>query len=148
MAVTYSSPQQPTPQKLLSAKQLRAIIELSGGKTQAQTAKIVGTSEQTLSAWMQDPGFHNQLQETVFALGMDDEQFAKHMRRRAMLALAHALEHPQPTVQMRAALEILDRFRDHQEEVDATTRAIIADVMGTEPAQAFGFPSFDRSRFA
>ena len=62
MTVAYSKP---SPQKLLSNRQIKAVIALAEGMTQAAAAEFAGTSPQTVTAWMQDPVFHARLEASL-----------------------------------------------------------------------------------
>ncbi|THT96068.1 helix-turn-helix domain-containing protein [Lampropedia puyangensis] len=112
MAVNYSKP---IPQKFLSNRQIKAVIALAEGMTQADAAKFAGTSPQTVTAWMQDPAFH------------------KHLRRKALRVFTDGLDSPNPSQRMWAAKEVLARIpADPDEEAEALNRSICADVMATE----------------
>ena len=134
MTVAYSKP---SPQKLLSAKQIKAVIALAGGVTQAGAAEFAGTSPQTVTAWMQDPVFHARLEDEIYFRSLDDAAFHKHLRRKALRVFTDGLDSPNPSQRMWAAKEVLARVPpDPEEEAEALNRAICADVLATE-----GLPS-------
>ena len=134
MTVAYSKP---TPQKVLSAKQLKALIGLAEGMTQAAAAEFAGTSPQTVTAWMQDPVFHARLEDEIYSRSLDDPAYHKHLRRKALRVFTDGLDSPNPSQRMWAAKEVLARIpADPEEEAEALNRAICADVMATE-----GLPS-------
>lgn len=130
MAVNYSKT---TPQKLLSAKQIKAVIGLAEGMTQAEAAKFAGTSPQTLTAWMQDPVFHARLENEIYSRSLDDPAYHKHLRRKALRVFTDSLDSPNPSQRMWAAKEVLARIPpDAEEEAEALNQSICANVMATE----------------
>jgi DNA-binding XRE family transcriptional regulator len=74
MAINYSKS---TPQKVLSAKQIKVVIALAEGMTQASAAEFAGTSPQTVTAWMQDPVFHARLENEIYSRSLDDLAYHK-----------------------------------------------------------------------
>lgn len=130
MAVNYSKP---TPQKVLSAKQIKAVLALAEGMTQADAAKFAGTSPQTVTAWMQDPVFHARLESEIYSRSLDDPAFHKHLRRKALRVFTDGLDSPNPSQRMWAAKEVLARVPpDPEEEAEALNRSICANVLATE----------------
>lgn len=130
MAVNYSKP---TPQKVLSAKQIKAVLALAEGMTQADAAKFAGTSPQTVTAWMQDPVFHARLESETDSRSLDDPAFHKHLRRKALRVFTDGLDSPNPSQRMWAAKEVLARVPpDPEEEAEALNRSICANVLATE----------------
>ena len=130
MTVAYSKP---SPQKLLSNRQIKAVIALAEGMTQAAAAEFAGTSPQTVTAWMQDPTFHARLEDEIYSRSLDDAAFHKHLRRKALRVFTDGLDSQNPSQRMWAAKEVLARIpADPEEEAEALNRAICADVMATE----------------
>lgn len=130
MAVNYSKP---TPQKLLSNRQIKAVIALAEGMTQAAAAEFADTSPQTVTAWMQAPTFHARLEDEIYSRSLDDAAFHKHLRRKALRVFADGLDSPNPSQRMWSAKEVLARIpADPEEEAEALNRSICADVMATE----------------
>ncbi|MDO5625718.1 MAG: hypothetical protein Q4G71_13640 [Pseudomonadota bacterium] len=141
MAVNYSKP---TPQKLLSNKQLKALIALAAGMTQAAAAKFAGTSPQSINAWVQDPVFHSRLEDEIFSRSLDDAAFHKHLRRKAMRVFTDALDSQNPSQRMWAAKEVLARVpADPEEEAEDLNRAICANVLATETGSLFSYGKSD-----
>lgn len=108
MAVSYSTPAQPSTPKPLSAKQLRAVLELANGKTQAQTAQIVGVSAQTLCRWAWMPEFQNLVQDLVAQRSMTADEYMQHKRMQAVRTLTSLMENAPPATRLRAARALLD----------------------------------------
>lgn len=134
MTVAYSKP---SPQKLLSNRQIKAVIGLAEGMTQAAAAEFAGTSPQTVTAWMQDPVFHARLEDEIYSRNLDDAAFHKHLRRKALRVFTDGLDSPNPSQRMWAAKEVLARIpADPEEEEAALNRSICESVMATE-----GLPS-------
>ncbi|QMV75071.1 hypothetical protein HS961_20725 [Comamonas piscis] len=130
MTVAYSNP---SPQKLLSNRQIKAVIALAEGMTQADAAKFAGTSPQTVTAWMQDPAFHARLENEIYSRSLDDAAFHKHLRRKAMRVFTDSLNSPNQSQRLRAAKEVLARIPPNPEEEEAAlNRYIIESVMATE----------------
>ena len=130
MTVAYSKP---SPQKLLSNRQIKAVIALAEGMTQAAAAEFAGTSPQTVTAWMQDPVFHARLEDEIYSRSLDDAAFHKHLRRKALRVFTDGLASPNPSQRMWAAKEVLARVpADPEEEEAALNRSIFESVMATE----------------
>lgn len=130
MTVAYSKP---SPQKLLSNRQIKAVIALAEGMTQAAAAEFAGASPQTVTAWMQDPVFHARLEDEIYSRSLDDTAFHKHLRRKALRVFTDGLSSPNPSQRMWAAKEVLARIAaDPEEEEAALNRSIFASVMATE----------------
>ena len=130
MAVNYSKP---IPQKLLSNRQIKAVIALAEGMTQADAAKFAGTSPQTVTAWMQDPAFHARLESEIYSRSLDDAAFHRHLRRKALRVFTDGLASPNPSQRMWAAKEVLARIpADPEEEAEALNQSLCANVMATE----------------
>ncbi len=130
MAVSYSKP---APQKLLSNRQIKAVIALAEGMTQAAAAEFAGTSPQTLTAWAKDPVFHARLEDEIFSRSLDDAAFHKHLRRKALRVFTDGLDSSSPSTRMWAAKEVLARIpADAAEDEAALNRSIFESVMATE----------------
>ena len=108
MAVNYSTPAQPVPPKPLSAKQLRAVLELANGKTQAQTAQTVGVSPQTVCKWAAMPEFQNLVQDLIAQRSMTADEYMQHKRMQAVRTLTSLMENAPPATRLRAARALLD----------------------------------------
>ena len=130
MTVAYSKP---SPQKLLSNRQIKAVIALAEGMTQAAAAEFAGVSAQTLTSWVQDPTFHARLESEIYSRSMDDAAYHKHLRRKALRVFTDSLDSPNPSQRMWAAKEVLARIpADPEEEEAALNRSIFESVMATE----------------
>lgn len=105
MAVVYSKP---TPQKLLSNSQIKAVIALVEGMTQAAeaAAEFAGTSPQRVTAWMQAPIFLARLENEIYSRSLDDAAYNSYMRRKALRVFADGLDSPNPSQRMWAAKEV------------------------------------------
>lgn len=134
MAVSYSTPAQPSTPKPLSAKQLRAVLELANGKTQAQTAQIVGVSAQTLCKWASMPEFQNLVHDLVAQRSMTADEYMQHKRMQAVRTLTSLMENAPPATRLRAARALLDytmpEYDPDEEDLiqRATQAAIRADA--------------------
>ena len=129
MTVAYSKP---TPQKLLSNRQIKAVIALAEGMTQAAAAEFAGVSAQTLTAWMQDSVFHARLEDEIYSRSLDDAAFQKHLRRKALRVFTDGLDSPNPSQRMWAAKEVLARFHDPEADAEELNRTICANTLATE----------------
>ena len=133
MAVSYSTSAQPSTHKPLSAKQLRAVLELANGKTQAQTAQIVGVSAQTLCKWASLPEFQTLLEDIIAQRTMTPEQYLQRQRMKAAQALVSLMRDAPPATRLRAAQAVLDYRlpQETQEEIDLIDR-VVRDALEDE----------------
>lgn len=137
MAVNYSTAAQPVPLKPLSAKQLRAMLELANGKTQAETAKTVGVSPQTVCKWASMPEFQNLLQDLIAQRTMTADDYLQSKRMQAVRVLTSLMENAPPATRLRAARALLDyTIPEHDpDEEDLIQRATQAAIQ--EDAKLF-----------
>ncbi len=137
MAVNYSTPAQPLTLKPLSANQLRAVLELANGKTQAETAKIVGVSPQTVCKWASMPEFQNLLQDLIAQRTMTADDYLQSKRMQAVRVLTSLMENAPPATRLRAARALLDyTIPEHDpDEEDLIQRATQAAIQ--EDAKLF-----------
>lgn len=133
MAVSYSTSAQPSTPKPLSAKQLRAVLELANGKTQAQTAQIVGVSPQTLCKWASLPEFQTLLEDIIAQRTMTPEQYLQRQRMKAAQALVSLMRDAPPATRLRAAQAVLDYRlpQETQEEIDLIDK-VVRDALEDE----------------
>lgn len=133
MAVSYSTSAQPSTHKPLSAKQLRAVLELANGKTQAQTAQIVGVSPQTLCKWASLPEFQTLLEDIIAQRTMTPEQYLQRQRMKAAQALVSLMRDAPPATRLRAAQAVLDYRlpQETQEEIDLIDK-VVRDALEDE----------------
>jgi hypothetical protein len=108
MAVNYSTAAQTPSPKPLSAKQLRAVLELANGETQAQTAQTVGVSPQTVCKWASLPEFQNLVQDLIAQRSMTADEYMQHKRMQAVRTLTSLMENAPPATRLRAARALLD----------------------------------------
>ena len=137
MAVNYSTTAQPITPKPLSAKQLRAVLELANGKTQAETAKIVGVSPQTVCKWASMPEFQNLLQDLIAQRTMTADDYLQSKRMQAVRVLTSLMQNAPPATRLRAARALLDyTIPEHDpDEEDLIQRATQAAIQ--EDARLF-----------
>ena len=105
MAVNYSNPSDSKP---LSTKQAKALFALADGKSQAETAKEVGVSAQTLCKWASLPEFQSLLQDIIAQRSMTADQYMQHKRMQAVRTLTSLMENAPPATRLRAARALLD----------------------------------------
>ena len=132
MAVNYSTTAQPSTLKPLSAKQLRAVLEMANGKTQAETAKIVGVSPQTLCKWASMPEFQNLVQDLIAQRSMSADEYMQHKRMQAVRTLTSLMENAPPATRLRAARALLDYTApdysgDEDDVIQRATQAAIRE---------------------
>lgn len=92
----------------LTAKQQQAITLLASGKSQRQTAKAVGVSAQTITAWMKLDAFQKGLDGLLSTVEAESTQLLRSQRLRAVDALTDLLDSKTPAVKLAAAKTVLE----------------------------------------
>lgn len=92
----------------LTAKQQQAITLLASGKSQRQTAKAVGVSPQTITAWMKLDGFQKGLDGLLSTVEAESTQLLRSQRLKAVEALTDLLDSKTPAVKLAAAKTVLE----------------------------------------
>lgn len=131
MTVSYSTPAQPPNSKPMSAKQVKAIFELANGKSQAEAAKAVGVSPQTLCKWAAIPEFQNLVQDLIAQRSMSADDYMQHKRMQAVRTLTSLMENAPPATRLRAARALLDytapEYGDEDDLIQRATQAAIQE---------------------
>lgn len=91
-----------------TAKQQQAITLLASGKSQRQTAKAVGVSPQTITAWMKLDGFQKGLDGLLSTVEAESTQLLRSQRLKAVDALTDLLDSKTPAVKLAAAKTVLE----------------------------------------
>ena len=92
----------------LTAKHQQAITLLASGKSQRQTAKAVGVSPQTITAWMKLDGFQKGLDAILSTVEAESTQLLRSQRLKAVDALTDLLDSKTPAVKLAAAKTVLE----------------------------------------
>ena len=92
----------------LTAKQQQAITLLASGKSQRQTAKAVGVSPQTITAWMKLDAFQKGLDGLLSTVEAESTQLLRSQRLKAVDALTDLLDSKTPAVKLAAAKTVLE----------------------------------------
>ena len=92
----------------LTAKQQQAITLLASGKSQRQTAKAVGVSPQTITAWMKLDAFQKGLDGLLSTVEAESTQLLRSQRLKAVGALTDLLDSKTPAVKLAAAKTVLE----------------------------------------
>lgn len=91
----------------LTAKQQQAVTLLASGKSQRQTAKAVGVSPQTITAWMKLDAFQKGLDGLLSTVEAESTQLLRSQRLKAVDALTDLLDSKTPAVKLAAAKTVL-----------------------------------------
>ena len=91
-----------------TAKQQQAITLLASGKSQRQTAKAVGVSPQTITAWMKLEPFQKGLDGLLSTVEAESTQLLRSQRLKAVDALTDLLDSKAPAVRLAAARTVLE----------------------------------------
>ena len=86
----------------LTAKQQQAVTLLASGKSQRQTAKAVGVSPQTITAWMKLDAFQKGLDGLLSTVEAESTQLLRSQRLKAVDALTDLLDSKTPAVKLAA----------------------------------------------
>lgn len=92
----------------LTTKQQQAITLLASGKSQRQTAKAVGVSPQTITAWMKLDAFQKGLDGLLSTVEAESTQLLRSQRLKAVDALTDLLDSKTPAVKLAAAKTVLE----------------------------------------
>ena len=92
----------------LTAKHQQAITLLASGKSQRQTAKAVGVSPQTITAWMKLDAFQKGLDGLLSTVEAESTQLLRSQRLKAVGALTDLLDSKTPAVKLAAAKTVLE----------------------------------------
>lgn len=92
----------------LTAKHQQAVTLLASGKSQRQTAKAVGVSPQTITAWMKLDGFQKGLDGLLSTVEAESTQLLRSQRLKAVDALTDLLDSKTPAVKLAAAKTVLE----------------------------------------
>ena len=92
----------------LTAKHQQAITLLASGKSQRQTAKAVGVSPQTITAWMKLDAFQKGLDGLLSTVEAESTQLLRSQRLKAVDALTDLLDSKTPAVKLAAAKTVLE----------------------------------------
>ena len=92
----------------LTAKQQQAVTLLASGKSQRQTAKAVGVSPQTITAWMKLDAFQKGLDGLLSTVEAESTQLLRSQRLKAVDALTDLLDSKTPAVKLAAAKTVLE----------------------------------------
>lgn len=92
----------------LTAKQQQAVTLLASGKSQRQTAKAVGVSPQTITAWMKLDAFQKGLDGLLSTVEAESTQLLRSQRLKAVDALTDLLDSKTPAVKLAAAKTMLE----------------------------------------
>ena len=92
----------------LTAKHQQAITLLASGKSQRQTAKAVGVSPQTITAWMKLEPFQKGLDGLLSTVEAESTQLLRSQRLKAVDALTDLLDSKTPAVKLAAAKTVLE----------------------------------------
>ena len=92
----------------LTAKHQQAITLLASGKSQRQTAKAVGVSPQTITAWMKLDAFQKGLDGLLSTVEAESTQLLRSQRLKAVDALTDLLDSKSPAVKLAAAKTVLE----------------------------------------
>ncbi|MBH1978882.1 MAG: helix-turn-helix domain-containing protein [Comamonadaceae bacterium] len=92
----------------LTAKQQQAVTLLASGKSQRQTAKAVGVSPQTITAWMKLDAFQKGLDGLLSTVEAESTQLLRSQRLKAVGALTDLLDSKTPAVKLAAAKTVLE----------------------------------------
>ena len=92
----------------LTAKQQQAVTLLASGKSQRQTAKAVGVSPQTITAWMKLDAFQKGLDAILSTVEAESTQLLRSQRLKAVDALTDLLDSKTPAVKLAAAKTVLE----------------------------------------
>lgn len=92
----------------LTAKQQQAVTLLASGKSQRQTAKAVGVSPQTITAWMKLDTFQKGLDGLLSTVEAESTQLLRSQRLKAVDALTDLLDSKTPAVKLAAAKTVLE----------------------------------------
>lgn len=116
----------------MSAKQVKAIFELANGKSQAEAAKAVGVSPQTLCKWASMPEFQNLVQDLIAQRSMTADEYMQHKRMQAVRTLTSLMENAPPATRLRAARALLDYTApdysgDEDDVIQRATQAAIRE---------------------
>ena len=91
-----------------TAKQQQAVTLLASGKSQRQTAKAVGVSPQTITAWMKLDAFQKGLDGLLSTVEAESTQLLRSQRLKAVDALTDLLDSKTPAVKLAAAKTVLE----------------------------------------
>lgn len=91
-----------------TAKQQQAVTLLASGKSQRQTAKAVGVSPQTITAWMKLDAFQKGLDGLLSTVETESTQLLRSQRLKAVDALTDLLDSKTPAVKLAAAKTVLE----------------------------------------
>src|SRR5574337_374974 len=91
-----------------TAKQQQAVTLLASGKSQRQTAKAVGVSPQTITAWMKLDAFQKGLDGLLSTVEVESTQLLRSQRLKAVEALTDLLDSKAPAVKLAAAKTVLE----------------------------------------
>ena len=91
-----------------TAKQQQAVTLLASGKSQRQTAKAVGVSPQTITAWMKLDAFQKGLDGLLSTVEAESTQLLRSQRLKAVDALTDLLDSKSPAVKLAAAKTVLE----------------------------------------
>jgi len=92
-----------------TTKKLKAINALLSGKTNKQTAQIVGVSERTIYRWLSDPSFQSELSEAERQMIESATRQMSGLQEKAINVLEQLLEsqNASPQIRLRTANSIL-----------------------------------------
>jgi hypothetical protein len=92
----------------LSPKQRNAAAFIAAGHFQRQTAKTLGISPQTVTAWVHSPAFCGHVESLLVCVERETQQVLHGMRLRAVETLAQLLEGGSPSTRLQAAKLVLE----------------------------------------
>ena len=117
----------------LTAKHQQAITLLASGKSQRQTAKAVGVSPQTITAWMKLDAFQKGLDGLLSTVEAESTQLLRSQRLKAVDALTDLLDSKTPAVKLAAAKTVLELSGKSAPATNLNTQflAIAALLQGT-----------------